>query len=190
MVCFDETSTQLLAETRALLPAGPGRPRREDYEYVRAGTRNLFLTCEPKAGWRQVAITQRRTMQDFAHQMPWLVDEAYPDVPVIRLVLDNLNTHRMASLYETFPASEARRIAKRLQFHHTPKHGSWLNMAEIEFSVLARACLLGRNGDEDSLESKVSAWVFEPNTVGDTINWRFTAKDARRRLHHLYPCHS
>ena len=164
--------------------------RREDYEYVRAGTRNLFLTCEPKAGWRHVAITQRRTMQDFAHQMRWLVDEAYPDVPVIRLVLDNLNTHRMASLYETFPASEARRIAKRLQFHHTPKHGSWLNMADIEFSVLARACLRGRNGDEDSLERAISACVFERNTVGDTINWRFTAKDARRKLHHLYPCHS
>ena len=127
VVCFDETSTQLLAETRVPLPTKPGRPRREDYEYVRAGTRNLFLTCEPKAGWRHVAITQRRTMKDFAHQMRWLVDEAYPDVPVIRLVLDNLNTHRMASLYETFPAPEARRIAKRLEFHHTPKHGSWLN---------------------------------------------------------------
>ena len=129
VICFDETSTQLLAETRAPLPAKPGRPRREDYEYVRAGTRNLFLTCEPKAGWRHVAITQRRTMQDFAHQMRWLVDEAYPDVPVIRLVLDNLNTHRMASLYETFPAQGARRIARRLEFHHTPKHGSWLNIA-------------------------------------------------------------
>ena len=127
VVCFDETSTQLLAEIRAPLPAGPGRAKREDYEYVRAGTRNLFLTCEPRRGWRHVAITQRRTMQDFAHQMRWLVDEAYPDVPVIRLVLDNLNTHRMASLYETFPAPEARRIARRLEFHYTPKHGSWLN---------------------------------------------------------------
>ena len=127
VVCFDETSTQLLADVRDPLPAKPGRPRREDYEYQRAGTRNLFLTCEPKAGWRHVAITRQRTMQDFAHQMRWLVDEAYPNVPVIRVVLDNLNTHRMASLYETFPASEARRIAKRLEFHHTPKHGSWLN---------------------------------------------------------------
>ena len=129
VVCFDETSTQLLADIREPLPAKPGRPRREDYEYRREGTRNLFLTCEPKAGWRHVAITQQRNMQDFAHQIQWLVDAAYPDVPVIRLVLDNLNTHRMASLYETYPASEARRIAKRLEFHHTPKHGSWLNMA-------------------------------------------------------------
>ena len=115
---------QLLAETRAPLPAGRGRPRREDYEYVRAGTRNLFLTCQPQAGWRYVAITQRRTMQDFAQQMRSLVDEAYPGVPVIRVVLDNLNTHRMASLYETFPAPEARRVAQRLEFHYIPKHGS------------------------------------------------------------------
>ena len=127
VVCFDETPTQLLAGVREPLPAQPGRPRREDYEYQRAGTRNLFLACEPRRGWCHVAITKRRTMQDFARQMRWLVDDAYPDVPVIRLVLDNLNTHRMASLYETFPASEARRIAKRLEFHHIPKHGSWLN---------------------------------------------------------------
>ena len=131
VVCFDETSTQLLADVREPLPAKPGRPRREDYEYQRAGTRNLFLSCEPRAGWRHVAITKQRTMQDFAHQMRWLVDEAYPDVPVIRLVLDNLNTHRTAPLYETFPPAEARRIAKRLEFHHTPKRGSWLDMAEI-----------------------------------------------------------
>ena len=124
VVCFDETSTQLLADIREPLPAKPGRPRREDYEYQRAGTRNLFLAGEPLAGWRQVAVTERRTMQDFARQMRWMVDEAYPDVPVIRLVLDNLNTHRMASLYETFPAAAARRIAKRLEFHHTPKHGA------------------------------------------------------------------
>ena len=190
VVCFDETSTQLLAEIRAPLPAGPGRAKREDYEYVRTGTRNLFLICEPRRGWRHVAITQRRTMQDFAHQMRWLVDEAYPDVPVIRLVLDNLNTHRMASLYETFPAPEARRIAKRLRFHHTPKHGSWLTMAEIEFSVLARACLRGRNGDDGSLEKAVNACVSERNATAASTDWRFTAKDARRKLHRLYPCHS
>ena len=129
VVCFDESSTQLLAETRAPLPAAPGRPRRQDYEYVRGGTCNLFLTCEPKAGWRHVAITRQRTMQDFAQQMHWLVDQAYPDVPVVRVVLDNLNTHRMASLYETFPPAEARRIAQWLEFHYTPKHGSWLNIA-------------------------------------------------------------
>ena len=152
VVCFDETSTQLLAEVRAPLPVRPGRPRRQDYEYRRGGTRNIFLTCEPLAGWRHVAITERRTMQDFAHQMRWLVDESYPDAPVIRVVLDNLNTHRMASLYETFDAAEARRIVKRLEFHHTPKHASWLNMAEIEFSALSRACLKGRNPDADALQ--------------------------------------
>ena len=132
VVCFDETATQLLADVREPLPAQPGRPRRVDYEYRRGGTRNLFLFCEPLAGWRvrfltNLAITERRTMPDFAHQMRWLVDVAYPDATIIRVVLDNLNTHRMASLYETFPAAEARRIAKRLEFHHTPKHASWLN---------------------------------------------------------------
>ena len=139
VVCFDETSTQLLAETRPSLPPRPGLPLRQDYEYRREGTRNLFLACEPLAGWRQVAVTQRRTTGDFAHQMRWLVDEAYPQACMVRVVLDNLNTHRAASLYETFPAADARRIAKRLEFHYTPKHGSWLNMAEIEFSVLSRA---------------------------------------------------
>ena len=187
VVCFDETSTQLLADVREPLPAKPGRPRREDYEYQRAGARNLFLSCEPRAGWRHVVITKQRTMQDFAHQMRWLVDEAYPDVPVVRLVLDNLNTHRTASLYETFPPAEARRIAKRLEFHHTPKHGSWLNMAEIEFSVLARACLKGRNPDEDALQRNISAYEAQRNTAGTTINWRFTAQDARAKMRRLYP---
>ena len=144
VVCFDETSTQLLAEVREPLPPQPGRPRRQDYEYRRGGTRNIFLACEPLAGWRHVAITERRTMPDFAHRMRWLVDVAHPDAPVVRVVLDNLNTHRMASLYETFPAAEARRIVKRLEFHHTPKHASWLNMAEIEFSALSRSCLKGK----------------------------------------------
>ena len=145
------------------------------------------ISCEPRAGWRHVAITKQRTMQDFAHQMRWLVDEAYPDVPVIRLVLDNLNTHRTASLYETFPPAEARRIAKRLEFHHTPKHGSWLNMAEIEFSVLVRACLKGRNPDEDALQRNISAYEAQRNTAGSTINWRFTAQDARAKMRRLYP---
>ena len=190
VVCFDESSTQLLAETREPLPAGPGRPRCEDYEYVRAGTRNLFLTCEPKAGWRHVAITQRRTMQDFAQQMQWLVGEAYPDVPVISMVLDNLNTHGLASLYEAFPPVKARRIARRLEFHYTPKHGSWLNLAEMEFSVLARACLRGRNPDAESLEGAVNANVSDLNATAAAVNWSFTARDARRKLHRLYPCHS
>ena len=187
VVCFDETSTQLLAETRPSLPPQPGLPLRQDYEYRREGTRNLFLACEPLAGWRQVAVTQRRTMQDFAHQMRWLVDEAYPEVPVVRVVLDNLNTHRAASLYETFPAAEARRIAKRLEFHYTPKHGSWLNMAEIEFSVLSRCCLKQRLPDEDALGREVQALVRERNAARVGIKWRFKTQDARSKLHRLYP---
>ena len=185
---FDETSTQLLGEVRAALPAQPGRPRRQDYECRRGGTRNLFLFCEPRAGWRHVAITQRRTMQDFAHQMRWLVDVACPNAPVIRVVLDNLNTHRMASLYETFPAAEARRIVKRLEFHHAPKHASWLNMAEIEFSVLSRACLKGRNPDANALERAISAYETQRNAACSTINWRFSTDDARTKLHRFYPC--
>ena len=186
VVCFDETSTQLLAETRPALPPQPGIPRRQDYEYRREGTRNLFLACEPLAGWRQVTVTQRRTMQDFAHQMRWLVDEVYPDISVIRVVLDNLNTHRRASLYETFPAEEARRIAKRLEFHYTPKHGSWLNMAEIEFSVLSRSCLKQRIPGEEALRREVQALVKERNAARATINWRFNTRDARTKLHRLY----
>ena len=187
VVCFDETSTQLLADTRPPLLAQPGRPARQDYEYRREGTRNLFLACEPLAGWRQVVVTQRRTMQDFAHQMRWLVDEAYPETPVVRVVLDNLNTHRAASLYETFPAAEARRIAKRLEFHYTPKHGSWLNLAEIEFSVLVRSCLRQRLPGEEALGREVQALVRERNAARVGINWRFKTQEARSKLHRLYP---
>ena len=187
VVCFDETSTQLLADARDPLPAEPGQPRREDYEYVRGGTRNLFLFIEPLAGWRHLEVTERRTAEDFAHQMRWLVDEAYPDIPVVRLVLDNLNTHRMASLYQTFPAEEARRIAKRLEFHYTPKHGSWLNMAEIEFSVFSRSCLGQRLPDEESLWREVRALAQERNQAQARINWRFGIQDARTKLHRLYP---
>ena len=187
VVCFDETSTQLLADIREPLPAKPGQPGREDYEYLRAGTRNLFLTCEPRAGWRHVSITKRRTMQDFAHQMRWLVDEAYSGVPVIRLVLDNWNTHRMATLYETFSPAEARRIAKRLEFHHTPKHGSRLIMAEIEFSVLARACLKKRNPNEHVLRRNIRACEAARNEAVATINWRFTTQDARAKMRRLHP---
>ena len=188
VVCFDESSTQLLANTREPVPAGPGRLKRQDYEYRREGTRNLFLACEPKAGWRHVAITERRTKEDFALQMQWLVDEAYPDVPVVRLVLDNLNTHRVASLYETFPPVEARRIAKRLELHYTPKHGSWLNMAEIEFSVFSRSCLRQRLPNEESLCRQVQALELERNQARAHINWQFTAQDARGKLRRLYPC--
>ena len=187
VVCFDETSTQLLAETRPALPPRPGLPLRQDYEYRREGTRNLFLACEPLAGWREVVVTERRTMQDFARRMRWLVDEAYPEAEVVRVVLDNLNTHRRASLYETFPAEEARRIARRLEFHYTPKHGSWLNMAEIEFSVLSRSCLKQRLSGEAALRREVDALVTERNAAKASINWRFNTRDARTKLHRLYP---
>ena len=170
LVCFDETSTQLLADTRPPLRAQPGRPLRQDYEYRREGTRNLFLACEPLAGWR----------------LRWLVYEAYPEAQVVRLVLDNLNTHRPASLYQTFPAAEARRIAKRLEFHYTPKHGSWLNVAEIEFSVLARSCLKQRLPDEEALRQEVQALEQERNAAKATIHWRFNTQDARTKLHRLY----
>ena len=145
VVCFDETSTQMLSDARPPMPAQPGLPRRQDYEYRREGTRNLFLACEPLAGWRHVAVTQRRTMQDFAHQMRWLVDEAYPEIPVVRVVLDNLNTHRMASLYEAFPAGRGSAELPGGWSSTTRRStGSWLNMAEIEFSVLSRSCLRQR----------------------------------------------
>lgn len=186
-VCFDETNKQLVAETRVGVPAQPGQVARYDYEYQRNGTRNLFLFLEPQEGWRHVAVTERRTMQDFAHQMRWLVDEAYPEAEVVRLVLDNLNTHRPASLYETFPPAEARRILKRLEFHYTPKHGSWLNMAEMELSVFSRECLDRRIPDEATLKREIQALEAERNSTHARVNWRFTAQDARSKLSHLYP---
>ena len=181
VVCFDETSKQLLAEKRSPIPPKPARRERYDYEYQRNGTRNLFMLCEPLAGWRHVAVTERRTMVDFAQQMRWLADEAYPASEKIRVVLDNLNTHKPASLYETFEPKEARRIRKRLEFHYTPKHGSWLNMAEIEFSVLARRVLRRRIADEETLSGEIAALEAERNQAGATIDWRFSTVDARRR---------
>lgn len=187
LVCFDETSKQLVAETRTSLPAKPGQVERYDYEYQRNGTRNLFMFLEPQRGWRHVAVTQRRTMQDFAQQMRWLVDEAYPEAQVVRVVMDNLNTHRPASLYETFPAPEARRILRRLEFHYTPKHGSWLNMAEMEFSVFSRQCWDRRIPDEATLGSEIQALEAERNQASARVNWQFTSREARRKLQHLYP---
>jgi hypothetical protein len=187
LVCFDETSKQLVAEKRLPLPAKPGYPRRYDYEYRRNGVRNLFLFCEPLPGWRHVVVTAQRTMQDFAHQMKWLVDERYPQAEVIRLVMDNLNTHRPAALYETFKPPEARRILKRLNFHYTPRHGSWLNMAETELSVFSRQCLDQRIPNEKTLKQLVQALEDERNAVQATIDWRFTSQDARIKLHRLYP---
>jgi DDE superfamily endonuclease len=186
-VNFDEKSVQLIAETRTALPAHPGQPARIDYEYQRNGTANLFVMCEPQAGWRHVVVTERRTKHDFAHQMQWLVDERYPDAEVIGVVLDQLNTHRPASLYDTFPAAEARRIRKKLEFHYTPKHGSWWNMAEIELSVLQRQCLGRRLPDVATLTQEVHAYERNRNTQRATIDWQFTTQDARTKLHRLYP---
>jgi hypothetical protein len=189
-VCCDETSRQLLADTQPTLPGHPGRPERVDYEYKRAGTRNLFMHCEPQAGWRHAAVTARRTKQDFAHQMQWLVDARYPEAKVIRVVLDNLNTHGPGSLYEAFAPAEARRLAEKLEFHYTPKHGSWLNMAEIELSRVQRQCLNRRIADEDTLTREVAAWEQRRNATQETIDWRFSIIDAREKLTRLYPTNS
>ena len=186
-VNFDETSKQLIKETRAPLPIAPGQPQRYDSEYDRNGTRNLFLFVEPQAGWRHVVVTEQRTMIDFAQQMKWLVDERYPLAEKIRVVLDNLNTHRPASLYEAFPPAEARRLLTKLEFHHTPKHGSWLNMAEIEFSVLQRQCLDRRIPEAATLTRTIAAWETRRNAEQATIDWRFSVTDARKKLHRLYP---
>ena len=187
VVCFDETSRQLVEEVRPPIKAKLGRVERYDTEYQRNGTRNRFLFCEPKGGWRHVEVTGRRTAVDFAEQMKWLVDRAYPDAEVIRLVLDNLNTHKLGSLYEAFAPSEARRIAKRLEFHHTPNHGSWLNMAEIELSVFSRQCLNRRVGGEVLQRQEVAALERERNDAGAVIDWRFSTQDARSKLLHIYP---
>ena len=186
-VNFDETSRQLLKETRTPIPVAAGRPACYDYEYERNGTRNLFIHCEPQTGWRHVEVTQRRGNVDFAYQMKWLVDERYPEAEVIRVVLDNLNTHKPASLYEAFPPEEARRIVKKLEFHYTPKHGSWLNMAEIELSILQRQCLARRIPDEETLKREIASWENQRNEEKAKIDWRFSITDARRKLKRLYP---
>jgi hypothetical protein len=187
VVGFDETSKQLVAETRTPLPMEPGRPERVDYEYERNGTANLFVLCQPLAGWRHVEVTDRRTKHDFALQMRALVDVHCPAAELIRVVLDNLNTHTPAALYEAFPPAEARRILRKLEFHYTPVHGSWLNMAELEFSMLGRQCLGRRIPDRDTLATEVAAWEVARNEQRATIRWQFTVEDARRKLHRLYP---
>jgi hypothetical protein len=187
VICMDEVSKQILREVRDPLPMRPGRVRREDYEYARGGVLNLFLFCEPLQGWRQVSVSERRTKLDWAAQIQQLIDVAYPEAERIILVMDNLNTHTPAALYERFPPADARRLASKLEIHYTPKHGSWLNMAEIELSVLGRQCLNRRVPDRMALETEVAAWVVERNAKGAPINWRFTTDDARIKLHRLYP---
>lgn len=187
LVCFDETPKQLIAETRQPLPARPGQPERYDYEYQRNGTCNLFMFFEPARGWRHVALTERRTKRDFAQQMKWLVDEGHPEAEVIRVVLDNLNTHRPAALYEAFEPAEARRLLRKLEFHYTPKHGSWLNMAELEISVFDRQCWDRRIGEAETLQRETQALQEQRNAAQAAVHWQFTCQDARRRMHWLYP---
>ena len=187
VVGMDETSIQLIAETRLPVPAAPGFPAWVDYEYERRGVANLFVWVEPLAGRRHVQVTNRRTKQDWARFIRDLVDGHYPDAERVVLVLDNLNTHVGAALYETFPAAEARRLRTKLELHSTPKHGSWLNVAEIELSVLTTQCLGRRIADRDLLAAEVAAWEARRNARQATIDWQFTTADARIKLKHLYP---
>ena len=186
-VCMDELPEQLLADTRPPEPPAPGRPGRVDYEYERRGTANLFLFCEPLAGVRWADATERRTAVDWAHEIQDLVDVRYPEAEKIVLVMDNLNTHSPGSLYEAFPPAQARRLADRLEIHHTPTHGSWLNVAEIELRVLSGQCLERRIPDRATLQAQVDAWAARRNRAGGTVDWRFTTEDARIKLKRLYP---
>ena len=187
VVCFDESPYQLVSETRPPQPMTPAHPRRSDYEYTREGTCNLFLFLQPLGGWRHIAVTTQRTAPDFARCMKDLVDTHFPTAETIRVVLDNLNTHTPAALYETFAPAEARRIARKLEFHYTPKHGSWLNMAELEFSVLSTQCLARRLPSQHRVAAEIAAWEAERNAEKGSINWTFTTSTARTTLDRLYP---
>src|ERR1700688_976110 len=187
VVCLDETSKQLTAETRVPMPAKPGRPTRHDYEYERNGTANLFMLFAPLEGWRHVEVTDRHTAVDYAHLLKEVSDKWFPNAPKIALVQDNLSTHEPASLYEAFPAAEARRLAERFEWHYTPKHGSWLNMAETELSVLSGQCLDRRIPDKAMLTEEAAAWTAERNTKHAKADWQFTTADARVKLKRLYP---
>jgi hypothetical protein len=187
LICFDECPVVLHGGVRPPLPPAPGRVARIDYEYQRQGAASLAGFFDPHAGWRHVVVSERRTKVDFAGWLRELVDIHYPHAAVIRVVLDNLNTHTLAALYEAFPAAEARRIAQKREFQFTPKHGSWLNMIEIEWSVLADQCLGRRLPDRPTLAREVAAWETARNAARATITWRFTTADARTKLHRLYP---
>ena len=187
LVCLDEASKQLLSDARPALPMAAGQPARQDSEYVRNGTASLFMVSAPLLGWRHVGVTDRRTCRDFAQVIKTLVDEQFAQAEKIVLVMDNLNTHGPASLYATFLPAEAKRLADKLEIHYTPKHGSWLNMAEIEISVLARQCLSERMGTKAHLQEQVAAWQQRRNASATKIDWRFTTEDARIKLKRLYP---
>lgn len=186
-VCFDESSKQLVAETRQAIPGQPGQVARYDYEYERKGVCNLFMFFAPLEGWRHVKVTDRRTKKDWAECMRDLVDVHFPEADLVVVVMDQLNTHNPAALYETFAPAEAKRILDRLEFHYTPKHGSWLDMAEIELSVLSRQCLDDHIPDKVSLEQTIASWESERNALKLGANWRFTTADARIKLKRLYP---
>jgi hypothetical protein len=188
LVCLDEGCKQLLSDSRASLPLSPGQAERQDYEYVREGSTSFFITFAPHLGYRHVSVTGRRTAKEFAKVIKELIDVQFPHAEKIVLVLDNLNTHTPASLYETFAPAEARRLAEKLEIHYTPKHGSWLNMAEIELSVMARQCLDRRIPDQQTLIQEVAAWEQPRNERGLTVHWQFTTQDARIKLKKLYPC--
>ena len=187
VVTFDEVPVQLIGESRAPLAMRPGSPTRIDYEYIRNGTCNVFVVVEPLRGWRHLAVTEHRGNADFAAQMRWLIDEAYPNAQRIRVVLDNLSTHKPSALYEVFPPAEARRIVRKLEFHYTPLHGSWLNMAELELSVLARQCLDQRIPTRERLHEILVSYEARRNAAKATITWQFTNEKARVKLHRLYP---
>lgn len=186
VVCFDESPKQLIGEVREPIPPQPGSPARQDTEYQRNGVRDLMMICEPKRGWRDVLVMERRTKIEFAHCMRHIV-QSYPDAEIVRVVLDNLNTHKAASLYAAFPPEEARAIARKIEFHYTPKHGSWLNIAEIELAVLSNMCLSQRIPDEDTLRRQVEANVRERNTKAIPVKWKFSTQDARHTLARMYP---
>lgn len=187
VICVDEYPLALTAPTRAPRPVAPGHIARHDYEYVRCGSCALFGAFQPLAGWRTVQVHERRTAQDFATFLQTLVDEHFPAATTLRLVVDNLNTHTLAALYDTFPAAEARRIARKLEFHFTPAHGSWLNMIEIEWSVLAQQCLTRHLPDRPTAQAEIDAWVTRRNAQQATVQWRFTTPDARQKMAALYP---
>jgi hypothetical protein len=187
VVCMDESNKQLIEEVRTPIPEKPGQPKRIDDEYVRNGVVEIFMEVEPLAGKRHVAVTERRTRKDWAHQIKSMLDERYPEAIKVRLIMDNLNTHSVASLYETFEPQEAQRLASRLEIHHTPKHGSWLNMAEIELSALKRQCLDRRIADMSTMKTEVLAWEKHRNNGARVINWQFTTAEARIKLKSLYP---
>jgi len=190
LVCLDEFCKQLIGQAHEVVPAQPGQPARQDYEYIRHGMCSVFMTYSPLESWREVRVTGQRTARDYAYTIRWLCDEVYPHADKIVLVQDNLNTHTPASLYEAFPPAEALRLKERIQWHYTPKHGSWLNMAEIEIGVAQRQCLSRRIPQKATVEKELRRWSQERNAVNASTDWQFTTADARLKLKRLYPSSS